>query len=256
MTRKFTAYEKHVITSLYQLPKEVRKPFVREILSEIFDSKEEYDEYFKAHPNANPDNHSIKGDTEEQDLEDKEEKSKFKALKEKATESLKSVLEHTKEFKKKLGDIGKPGSMGDLVETLAALMSAILVPDQGGTDYLKEVTERVGAAEEDEIEAAMTQLKAAELAAFMNPEVAERMEEEIGLKPFDEVQIQEDLKKLKEGLAGEEPLDEEVRGLLADMLGNMEGSRVKFLQEFLKEDGSMDNDRLKEFLKKGVEAPS
>lgn len=247
--KKFSSEEKRFIRAVYQLPPGQRPPFFKALKAVVFETQEEMDEYFKNHPNANPENHSL--ETPEQKAEEEKE-DRLTKLKEKAQKKFNETIKpKVDQLKSNLNNLGSPGSMGDLVETMAALMSAILIPDKGGESYLQEIQDRLQSKSEEDTQKALEILKAAELAASQDEEIRERLDEEAGFRPVSD-KTEEELKTLKQALNNDKLSDEDSATLM-EFLSEMDDKRIEFLNMFKNEAGDLDLDRLLEHVTKPIE---
>lgn len=207
-------------------------------------------------------------ETEETETEDQnevepgseEESKRLDKAREKARESFKDAWDKGKEGLSKFKDMtnklkGGKSTLGEAAELMAALFSAILIPDKGGDDFLKSVQERLGVKKEerDKVEESLLELKTAELAALADPEIGERMLDAVGIDPVSDEDREryEDVARIIKGEISEEDLTDEMKDLFFNYLTDMDEARLGVLEQFVDKDtGAYDREGFKEFLEK------
>jgi len=279
--KKFSSLERKVIRLAYALPRgSQQRAALREVLAIHFNSKEEWEKYKEKHPGADEEKHVFdftddkdkkdedddasgdddsKDDDEPAEVGTPEERTKLDKAKEDAKKKWDAAWSDSKKTLKSLknkldlkGDEPDPTTFGEVAEAFTALMSAIIIPDQGGEQFLSSVTKRLDtkAGERKKVQEALAALKAVEAFALANPDQAEKMREDAGIDPISSLdqEAAEDLKKAFMSDKIEEVQDENIKEKMFDFFSDMDDDRVKLLKEFVSEDGTFRLDDMKSFL--------
>jgi len=259
---------------------------VRTVLAEHFATPEAWETYKDRYPDADPLKHDLTflddEDKEEEEGEggDKakgeEEASSKKTKKKEDAASEASKLDKAKEYAKskfmeqlpklkkkfkatgdKINDLTKdsdPATMGEVAELMAALLSGILFPDTGGTEFLDDVQKRIGLkdTQKEETAKAMAALKAAEMAALIDQGIKDKYKEN-EFEPLED-DFDDDLyKSMADVFKGEVDLAEaaqEVKEKAFAFLTDMDGDRIEMLKDWVDDEGKLNTKGLIDWLGK------
>lgn len=187
----------------------------------------------------------------------KEESVILQQAKAKAKEAFAKGWDKTKqkvgEFKGKMDKLKSEGAnedtFGEVVELMAAMLSAVFIPDSGGSEFLDSVMSRVESKAEDKQKTleAIANMKAAEAMGLADDDLYETMLKN-GLQALSQQERQK-YDTIAKGLRGElkdEDMDDSDRDMLFDFLTDMDDDRIQWLKDFTdKDSGTVNMDGLK-----------